>query len=166
MNKNLVLETVTIVCKEENNKLLWFLVKTLENSNWEFPHVLVRKGESSVRAALRIISQQANINAKVLEEVGRLDTFTNLNGKTIPKKVIYYLLLAKHVGKEAVGFFESSWCDYAKALKKLNNKNDLSMLKNARDTFKVWKKQNANYNFDEEEEFPKDEIEEEFQEEI
>ncbi|MCS7091849.1 MAG: hypothetical protein NZM26_00655 [Patescibacteria group bacterium] len=168
MNKNLILETTCVLCREsDDNKTLWFVVKPLETSSWELPHVIVRKGESSVRAALRVIGQQAAINSRVLEEVGRKSGVVTLNGKTVPKKVIYYLMLAKHVGNETIGFFDSAWCDYTKASRRLTNKTDLSMLKTAREVLRTWKKQHTNYNFDDDKDFPEDELEDaEFQEEI
>lgn len=166
MNKNSILETVAILCREVNGKLLWFVVKQSENGDWEFPRAVVKRGESSVRAALRIIGQQAAINARVLEEAGRTNGFASLNGKTIPKKTIYYLMFAKHIGSEVIGFLDSNWCEYPKASRLLKNQTDLSMLKNARSLFRDWKKKNNGYEFDDEEDFPKDEIEDEPQEEI
>lgn len=152
MNKNSILETATIVYKEVDGKIFWFIVKQSEDGDWEFPRVVVRKGESSVRAALRMIGQQAAMNTRVLEEVGRIGGVATLNGKTVPRRILYYLMVARYVGNEAIGFLESDWCDYTKAAKRLVGKTDISMLKDAREVLKVWKKEHAGREFEDEEE--------------
>jgi ADP-ribose pyrophosphatase YjhB (NUDIX family) len=160
MNKNFVLVAATVIFQEIDGKLLWFIAKEAEGEDWTFPKVIVRKGESSVRAALRMVGQKASMSTRVLEEIGRTGGVTTLNGKTVPRRYIYYLMVARHVGTEAIGFVESEWCDYAKAAKKLISKTDLAMLKDGRQVLKDWKKEHDGRGYDED-----DEEESEFPEE-
>jgi ADP-ribose pyrophosphatase YjhB (NUDIX family) len=66
MNKNLVLVSGAIVFKEKRKKTTWFLSRQKDTDGWEIPKVLVRKGESSVRAALRMMGEKGGMTSKVL----------------------------------------------------------------------------------------------------
>ena len=83
-DSNLVLVSCAIVVKEERRKLKWFLVRQSADGDWEIPKVVVKKVESSVRAALRIMGEQGGMSVKVLEEVGRTGGVVTMNGKVLP----------------------------------------------------------------------------------
>lgn len=141
MNKNQVLISGCIICKETGTKTLWFITKASESEKWEFPKVTVRKGESSVRAVLRMISERGEMATRVLEEAGRTNETTTQNTRTIQQRTIYYLMLAKTVSKEAIGFENFQWVDYSQASKKLGTKKEREMLKEAKEIYKKWKKE-------------------------
>jgi ADP-ribose pyrophosphatase YjhB (NUDIX family) len=140
-NKNLVLISGACLFKETRGKRRWFIVKQTDEDGWEVPKVLVRKGESSVRAALRMIGEKGGITARVLEEAGRAGGVTTTNGKTLPQRHIYYLMLTKLAADETIGFPEFAWLEYAKATRKLNSKREKQMLKAANEVLKKWKKE-------------------------
>jgi len=135
IDKNTVLISGACLFREVRGKRQWFLVKQTKAGEWEIPKVLTRKGESSVRAALRI-------SARVLEEAGRAGGATTINGKTLPQRHIYYLMLTKTTPVESIGFPESAWLDYSNAVKKLSSKREKQMLKSAREVLEKWKKAN------------------------
>jgi len=141
MNKNLVLVAGAIVFKEKGSKLSWFLIKPKDAEGWEIPKVLVRKGESSVRAVLRIMGERGGMNTKVLEEAGRAGGVTTVNGKTLSQRYLYYLMLMRSGLSEAIGFENYQWLDYSQALKKLNSKREKIMLRQAKEVLRDWKKQ-------------------------
>ena len=132
MKQKLILVGGAIVYKKVNNKPVWFIVKQKEDSDWEIPKTNARRGESSVRAVIRMMGEQAAMNVKVIEEVGRSGGATIVGGNTIPQRTIYYLMFCKDA-KEVLAFTDTLWLDYAKAVKKLKNKKDIAMLKTARD---------------------------------
>ena len=141
MNKNLVLVSGAIVFKEKNGKINWFLSKKKDAEEWEIPKVLVRKGESSVRAALRMMGEKGGMSTRVLEEAGRAGGTATVNGKVISQRYIYYLMLLRAGSSEAIGFENYEWLDYKKAARELSSKREKTMLKQAKEVLRIWKKQ-------------------------
>ena len=89
-----------------------------------------------------MMGEKAGISARVLEEAGRAGGATTINGKTLPQRHIYYLMLTKTTPVESIGFPESAWLDYSNAVKKLSSKREKQMLKSAREVLEKWKKAN------------------------
>ncbi len=144
----------SVVYKKDNGKITWFITKE-EGGEWELPKTLVRLGDSSVRSVIRAMSEQAGMKAKVLEEAGRGSRAVMHNNKPTDQKIIYYLLVERG-GGEVLGFDESQWVDYAKAVKKLEKKEQ-KVLQQARDLQKeVEKKAKKNPIIEEEEDFEKE----------
>lgn len=140
MDKNLVLVSGAVLFKEGRGKRRWFIVKQSEDESWEIPKVFVRKGESSVRAALRMMGEQGGMTTKVLEEAGRSGGVTSINGKIVPQRHLYYLMIFQSGAKEAIGFENYLWLDYARAVRKLSSKRERAMLKSARQELRKLKK--------------------------
>ena len=126
--------------KESRGKVYWLVVKNGEESDWEIPKATVRKGESSVRAILRVLGELAGMTVQVLEEVGRATASTVVNGKPIPQKFLYYLLIHKSSAGEILGFSEYEWLENAKAIKKLALKREKGMIREAKNVLKTWEK--------------------------
>jgi ADP-ribose pyrophosphatase YjhB (NUDIX family) len=148
----------SVVYKKDNGKITWFVIKE-EGGEWELPKTLVRRGESSVRSVIRAMSEQAGMKAKVLEEAGRGSRAVMHNNKPTDQKIIYYLLVERG-GGEVLGFDESQWMDYAKAVKKLDKKEQ-KVLQQARDLQKeVEKKAKKNPIIEEEVDFEEELIKE------
>jgi hypothetical protein len=141
IDKNLVLISGAIVFKQEGKKVRWFIAKQQDDGDWEIPKVPVRKAESSVRAALRMMGEKGGMTTKVLEEVGRAGGVTTINGKVLPQRHLYYLMILKSASKETIGFHEDAWLEYAKAVRKLSSKRERAMLKEARKKYRSWKKE-------------------------
>jgi 8-oxo-dGTP pyrophosphatase MutT (NUDIX family) len=129
-----------IVFKDNRGKRQFLLVKNKEDGDWEIPKVTVRKGESSVRSVIRLTGEQGGISARVLEEAGRSSGTVIINGKSIPQKHYYYLLMQKGGTSEMIGFHEIKWVEYSDATKKLVLKKEKEMLKNAVAVLKEWEK--------------------------
>ncbi len=138
-NRNLVLVSGACLFKERGGVRRWFVVKTKDDKGWELPKVLVRKGESSVRAVLRMLGERGGMSTRVLEEAGRAGGTTTLNGKTLPQRFIYYLMILR-ASSEVIGFPEYAWFDYSKALRSLSSKREKGVLRAANKEFKRWKK--------------------------
>ena len=103
--------------------------------------MVVRKGESSVREALRMMAEKGGMTVWVLEEVGRAGGVSTVNDKTIPQRYIYYLLLNKIPGGEAIGFNDSAWFEFPKAVKEVYSKREKQMLKAAKQVYTLWQKE-------------------------
>jgi len=140
MDKNFVLVSGAVVFKVVRGKNRWFITKQGEDGEWELPKVVVRKGESSVRAALRMIGEKGLMSTKVLEEVGRAGGITTINGKTLPQRYLYYLMILQSASEEPIGFSDHLWAEYAKVVRKLSSKRERAMLRQARKTYRTWKK--------------------------
>ena len=129
-----------IVFRDNRGKRQFLLVKTKEDGDWEIPKVIVRKGESSVRSVIRLTGEQGGMTVRVLEEAGRSTGTTILNGKSIPQKYYYYLMLQKGGSGELIGFVEFKWLEYAEAVKKVPLKREKDMFNQAREVLKLWEK--------------------------
>jgi 8-oxo-dGTP pyrophosphatase MutT (NUDIX family) len=129
-----------VVFRDNRGKRQFLLVKQKEGDDWEIPKVMVRRGESSVRAVLRMVSEQAGMTARVLEEAGRATGTTMVNSKSIPQKFYYYLLLQKGGNTELLSFDQYKWLEYGDATKKLAIKREKDMIKGGRDVLKEWEK--------------------------
>lgn len=128
------------IFRDNRGKRQFLLVKGKEDGDWEIPKVTVRRGESSVRAVIRMISEQGGMSARVLEEAGRSTGNVIINGKSISQKIYYYLMVQKAGGSELIGFSEFKWMDFADAIKKVSLKKEKDILKDAKDVLKEWEK--------------------------
>jgi len=131
MAEKILLVATAVVYKNEGKKRLWFITKTDKDEEWELPKTVARKGESSVRAAIRMMAEQGGMRAKVLEEVGRSGGATKVNGNPVSQRLLYYLMHFRD-GEEALGFAESDWLEYDKAMRRLSSKRDRQMLREAK----------------------------------
>lgn len=140
INKNNQQMTVggAIVFRDNRGKRQFLMVKTKEGGEWEIPKVTVRRGESSVRAVIRLTSEQGGISARILDEAGRYAGNAIINGNSIPQKYYYYLMLQKGGSSELIGFQEFKWMEFSDAIKKLGSKKEKEMLKSAKDVLKEW----------------------------
>lgn len=138
--EKLVLVSCAIVFKKGRGKSRWLVTKQADGDEWEIPKVVVRKGESSVRAALRMMGEKGGMTTQVLEEAGRAGGVTTINGKTLPQRYLYYLMELKAPPGEAIGFAAHKWHEYGKAVRKLSSKREKTMLKQARKEYRIWKK--------------------------
>ena len=129
-----------IVFKDNRGKRQYLIVKNKEDGDWEIPKVTVRKGESSVRSVIRLTGEQGGISARVLEEAGRFSGTVVINGKSIPQKHYYYLMMQKGGSSDLIGFIQFKWVEYSDATKKLSLKKEKEMLKDAVSVLKEWEK--------------------------
>lgn len=129
-----------LVFRDSRGKRQFLVVKQKDEGDWEIPKVNVRRGESSVRAVIRMTSEQAGMSARVLEEAGRFASSTIVNGKNIPQKFFYYLMEQKAGGVEVIGFNDFKWLEYGEAVKKISLKREKDILKSGRDVLKEWEK--------------------------
>jgi len=129
-----------VLFRENRGKRQYLLVRQKGNESWEIPKVTVRKGESSVRAVIRLASEQGGMAVRVLEEAGRATGTTIFNAKSIPQKFYYYLMLQKGGSSELIGFDEFKWLDYVEAGKRLGLKREKDMLRGGKDVLKEWEK--------------------------
>lgn len=128
-----------LVYKEGRGKRYYWIVAD-KDGNWEIPKVAVRRGESSVRAVVRMTSEIVGMNARILEEVGRHSGVVLVNGKATPQKTYYYLLLLKTAG-EIMGFEKYQWMDFKKATKAVELKREKDALRGAEELIKKWEKE-------------------------
>lgn len=128
-----------VVYKEGRGRRYYWIVAD-KDGNWEIPKVTVRRGESSVRAVIRMTSEIVGMNARILEEVGRHSAVVLVNGKATPQRTYYYLLVLKAVG-EIMGFEKYRWMDFKKATKAVELKREKEALWQAEELIKRWEKE-------------------------
>lgn len=150
-NNHQVSVSGVILYRDNKKKRQYLVVKHKEDGDWELPKVTVRKGESSVRAAIRMIGEQAGISARVLEEAGRLTGTTVVNNKPAVQKHYYYLMMQRATSGEVIGFHDDNWLDYSQVLKKITLKKEKDIFKATKAILKEWEK-TKKHKIDQEEE--------------
>lgn len=128
-----------IVFKEIRAGKVHFLLNKDENGDWEILKAVARKGESSVRAAIRYTTEQGSMSARVIDEASRATGTATVNGKAMVQKYLFYFMIYK-AGGEMIGFDSVSWFDYSNAIRKLKLKREQDALRSANKMIKVWKK--------------------------
>jgi ADP-ribose pyrophosphatase YjhB (NUDIX family) len=131
MAERIHLVSAAVVYKKDGRDTLWFLVREKEDGDWEIPKTVARGGESSVRAAIRMLGEQGGMRVKVLEEVGRHGGAARVGERIVTQRTIYYLIAHKE-GQEILGFIEAEWVEHSAALRRVGTKLDREMLKDAR----------------------------------
>ena len=144
-NNPILLSGAVISKRAKNGKVCWLIIKQNKDQGWEIAKVAVKKGESSVRAAVRLMGEKGVMDAKVLEEAGRYGGTVVVNGKRIAKRVLYYVMIQMSSG-EIAGFEDFSWAEPATAIRKLELKIEKDMLRNARKELKIWTRENKEAN--------------------
>jgi 8-oxo-dGTP pyrophosphatase MutT (NUDIX family) len=138
MKTNQITIAGAVLFKDSRGKRYFLLIKQKEGE-WELSKAIVRRGESSVRAAIRMTAEQGGLTAKVLEEAGRASGIGMVGGKSVPQKYYYYLMIQQSAG-EMIGFEKFQWLEFNKALKELSLKREQDMLKSAKEVLKEWEK--------------------------
>jgi len=133
-----------VVFRGNRGKTQFMLVKQKEEGDWEIPKVTVRKGESSVRAVIRMMGEQAGMTVRVLEEASRSTGNAVINGKSVSQKFYYYLMISKAGGLDAIGFHDFQWLEYGKVVKKVVLKKEKDVFRSAREVLKEWEKTHKN----------------------
>lgn len=136
---NNILTGGALVYKEVRGKRTYWLIAN-DGGEWEIPKVTVRRGESSPRAVIRMTGEQAGMNARILEEVGRASTIVVVNDRPVTQKIFYYLMILKSAG-EILGFGKHQWLDYKKAVKMVSLKREKDVVKNAESMIRQWEKE-------------------------
>jgi precorrin-6x reductase len=161
MNKDLVLISGAIVYRAIKGKKRWFLAKQSgKDGDWEIPKILVRKAESSARGAMRLMLEQMDMDTQVLEEAGRAGGSATINGKVVPQRHLYYIMLFKEKEEEeeeedkrekkedveeiVIGFDDHGWFEYAQAVRMLRSKRERLMIKQGRKELRKWEKAEKN----------------------
>ena len=140
VRNNNILIGGALVYKDSRGRRLYWLIADEDSGEWEIPKVTVRRGESSPRAVIRMTGEQAGMNARILEEVGRSSGVVMVNDKAVTQKIFYYLMILKSMG-EILGFGKHQWFDYKKALKSISLKREKDALKSAEEMIKQWEKE-------------------------
>lgn len=139
-NQQVLIGGAILYRENKKGKRQFLIVKNKDGDGWEIPKVTVRKGESSVRAVIRMTGEQAGITARVLEEAGRLSGTVVLNNKPVSQKHFYYLMMQRSANGEIIGFNDYQWLDYGLIGKKLTLKKEKEIFKNTKAVLKEWEK--------------------------
>ena len=118
----------------------WLLIKNKEGK-WEFLKILVKRGESSVGAILRVLREGMGFVVEVLEESGRHSQISSKNGTKIQERTIYYLIEEKGDRiKIEENTREEKWFQHPQATKALGAEREKKILKKAREVLKEYLK--------------------------
>lgn len=134
-----VLVSTAVVFKTRASKNVWLLVNTGEGEGWQLPKSVVRRTESSVRAALRTLSELAGIRGRVIEEMGKATAKSGRNGKSITRRTIYYLIQQR--GKDLIpATAKTTWVDGRGFKGKIKSAIERKILLQSRKFLLEWQK--------------------------
>lgn len=126
--------------RKKNGRTEWLIIKSDEGSGWELPKGDVRRGESSVRGALRALLENGGIRSRVLEEAGRATVSTTVNGEPLAQKHIFYLARQRGKNEEGSKYAEERWLPYSQARRNLSLARERRILRQANQVLKLWRR--------------------------
>lgn len=137
-----VLVSSAVVYKNRGGKNSWLLVKSGEEE-WQLPKSVVRRTESSVRAAIRTLSEMAGIRGRIIEEVGKSSVRSGKGSKALIRRTIFYLMQQR--GKDGIeGTARVVWVDPKNIRGKVKSATERKMLVEARKLLSEWQKDSRN----------------------
>ena len=120
-----------VIYKIDENKRISFLIVKQKTGNFGFPKGHVEEGETEKETAIREIKEETNIDALVDTNFRMVSTYSPAKG--IIKDVVFFV--ATPVSEEVVAQPEeielAIWCDYYKARRTVNFRQNKVILKNA-----------------------------------
>lgn len=132
-----------LVYKQENNKVFWLLVKTINRLKgfktvYKFPKGHLQKNEFLKQAALREVEEEGMVKAEVVAKIGSNNYifWDKVNKRKIIKKVTFFLM--KYLGPSSLKHFDSEmvtgrdWFTYEEANQKLAYDSEKVLLKKAK----------------------------------
>lgn len=132
--------------REKRGTVEWFLAKIGPNGGLEIPKSDVRRGESSVSAAIRYLKETAGLRALVQEEAGRISVTTKSGGQPVDAKVYVYLMKqgSGNGRSEFPQTLEGQWLKFPLARKKLDLAREQKVLSQANSILRQWQKAKKN----------------------
>lgn len=124
-----------VVFREADDKIEYLLLH-YESGHWDFPKGNVEKGEAERETVAREVEEETGLLAIEFVEGFKEEIryFYKREGKTIAKRVVFYLSEAKEgevkLSYEHIGY---DWLPYNEALDKLTYKNAKDVLRKAND---------------------------------
>lgn len=138
-----VLVSSAVVYKSRAGKNSWLLVKT-GDEQWQLPKGVVRRTESSVRAAIRTLSEMAGIRGRIIEEVGKSSVRSGKGSKALVRRTIYYLMQQR--GKDGIeATARVVWVNPNNIRGKVKSATERKMLVEARKLLSEWQKDSRNH---------------------
>lgn len=135
-----VLVSGAVVFRTRGEKVSWLIIKPGNDDVWQLPKSVVRRGESSVRTAIRVLAEMAGLRVRVIEEAGRTTITSRRKGGSLSKKLIYYLVLQKGKDDANKNGTKISWVDFTRARDKLAS-SEKRILIQAKQALIEWQKQ-------------------------
>lgn len=114
-------------------------IKNPKKSFWGFPKGHIEEGESSERAALREVKEEAGIDAQIVKKLGDSRYVYTRDGEKIFKMVTIYLMSYKK-GKlkaDPIEVLELDWFSKEECLAKLSFSKDKDLLIKAAEIMEV-----------------------------
>ena len=139
-----------IAYKVVDNRIYWFIIKTLSKKNtnrrgqkvrhtiYKFPKGHLNAGEVLKQAAIREVEEEGRIKAKIIDKVGSRDyiIWDETTSKKIIKKVTFFLM--EYQGESNLKYYDMEtvidreWFTYEEALRKLAYDFERNLLKKAK----------------------------------
>ncbi|MDO8551419.1 MAG: NUDIX domain-containing protein [bacterium] len=124
-----------VVYKRNGSETLWLVIKPSGSDKWRFPKGWIREGESSKEAAKREVTEEAGIEAEVLEKIGTEQYFFVLKGERIFKIVAFFLMEYREEAKTPVCWETEKvdWLTFEEARERLSFKKEREMLEKGKE---------------------------------
>jgi len=129
-----------IVYKNQNDEVLWLIRRAKGGADyrgslgWSFPKGWLNKRETLEQAALREVTEEGGVKAKIIKKLPALKIFfANPNGQKVKKSITYFVMEWLEDLKEGFGWEteETKWVSKEEALRLLVYKNEQELLKQA-----------------------------------
>lgn len=138
--------TAATVFRKKKGQIEWLIFKSDPKAPGYLPKGIVKRGESSVGAILRILREDIGMTVEVLEESGRITSSTNKEGARVNERTIYYLIEQSELADKEMlqrSGLTQKWGEYAQVARLLPDK-ERKMLTQARGILKELSKLKKN----------------------
>ena len=127
-----------VVVKKEEGETYILLTQHSGHHGWGFPKGLIDKGEDKKTTALREVSEEGGVQAKIIDDLTLSEYFYKFEGDTIKKKVNYFLM--EYLSGDPVDhdweMEDARWIPLEKVGEKLSFANDKKVFQEAKKKIK------------------------------
>jgi len=120
---------------KKNNGVQIILISVRNGQSWCLPKGIVNKDETTEEAALREVSEETGLTARIIDKLGDITYWYYIKEENIKcRKTVYFYLMEYVSGDTAdhdIEVDEAGWFSLETALKKVSFKGDRTIIEKA-----------------------------------
>lgn len=123
-----------VVYKKEKGETFVLVTQHSAHHGWVFPKGLVENGEAKDSTAIREVKEEGGVEAKIVKELEPIEYFYKLEGKTIKKKVTYFVMeyLSGDINDHDWEMENAEWLKVGEVENRLTYKTDKQVFEKAK----------------------------------
>ena len=130
-----------VIFKKNENSFQIVLISVRNGQAWCLPKGIVNKGETIEEAALREVSEETGLTARIMDKLGDINYWYYIKEENIKcRKTVYFYLMEYLSGDTAdhdIEVDEAVWFSLEAALEKVSFKGDRTIIEKAIDKLRA-----------------------------